>query len=516
MAKPTSLLGDARAFARDFPRDQMPRGYLWDVLDYVPMIIDAGLTGRGGWPWGSDVLGGDPVGGILGNFITGDKLLIAASNGRWYEVDQTTGAASNVGAAPALKQNPIQAGTSVVAFDGTGATVPQLITAPTAGAPPAFAPMHASAPKAPVGTYFRQYIVVGGTPGEENYIRFSVPGQPQTAWDALSNLPSRAPVTGLAALRAVGIVFHAGTTERIRGTTATHAGFEGDFNLEPLFDRVGCTDPRSIAYWQDNCIFADEHGVHITDGAVIRNLASQGGILYFWRLLYNGQVSLAACTFLDYYIITVRRNDGTATTLICDLNKRQWFRFANVYALSYIASTGGSGMERIWAGMAGTSRLARIGPTFFPATNGTGLIYDADSKPVLPVIETPWYRMGREGRKRSRFAYLSYDARTSAPLGRKELPDGLLMPDEGPPLAPPDVLAAVTPVLEYGFVTSPSDLNYSVMGGLPPTTHYTRYRLPIWRAPYGVALRVRQTQPTTVTRIYDLAVDAQAMEPSTL
>jgi len=505
MAAPRSLLGQPHGFARDFPRDQMPSGYLWDVVDYVPLIIDAILTGRGGWAWGSDVMGGDALGGILGSFASGgDRLLIAASNNHWYEVDQNSPYGVNDrGACDTIIQNPIQAGTSVVSFDGAGLQVPQLISCPSGTL--LIGRMDSGAPKAKVGTYWHQYVVVSGMPSEPHVIRFSLPGNPAGVWDSTSNLPSRAPVTGLAALRSVVIVFHAGTTERIRGTTPTHTGTEGDMALEPLFDRVGCTDPKTIASWQDNVLFADEHGVHVTDGAVIRNIASQGGILYFWRNLYALKVSLAACTFLDYYIITVRTASG-ATTLICDLNRRQWFRFANVYALSYVASTGGLGMERVWAGMYGTNRLARIGPTFFPATTSSGPIYDADGVAVLPVLETPWYRMGREGRKRSRFAYLSYDVRTTS-LGAES---------SGPPLAPPEVLAAVAPVLEFSFLTGPSGLNYTVMGSLPPTTTYTRYRLPIWRAPYGVALRVRQTQPATVNRIYDLAVDSQALEPSTL
>jgi hypothetical protein len=68
-------------------------------------------------------------------------------------------------------------------------------------------------------------------------------------------------------------------------------------------------------------------------------------------------------------------------------------------------------MERIWGGMAGAKRLARVSPMFFP-TLGAGAIQDADGVTVLPEFETPWYRMGKEGRKRSRYAYLSYDARS--------------------------------------------------------------------------------------------------------
>ncbi len=486
MAAPSSLLGEARAFARDFPRDRMPQGYLWDVVDYVPLIIDAGLTGRGGWQWGSDLMGGDPVAGILGGFTSGDKLLVIGSNNQWYEVGQNPPyPVTAKGGSYAPKQHPIQATNMVVAFDGAAAGVPQLLTAP--GGNLAIVGMDASAPHAPFGTAYHEYIAVGGVPGNENVVYFSYPGQPAHAWDALSNKPTARAITAMASTRSVILVFHAGAVSRIRGSTPPHSGASDDDLIEEgLFDRVGCTNPFTIAYWNDNCIFADEHGVHVTDGAVIRNLVSQGGILYYWRTLYQNMISLAACTFLDYYQITIRRSDGTATTLICDLNKRQWFRFANIYALSYVASSGGIGMERVWAGMAGTKRLARIGPCFFPVTSGSTPVADDDGVSVLPVFETPWYRMGREGHKRQRFGYLSYDARASA----------------------------TAPVLSLGYVANPNDPAYTSVGRLPPTTRYSRYKLPINRGSYGMAFQVKQLAPTTVTRVYDLAVEGWPLEPS--
>jgi hypothetical protein len=518
MAQPSSLLGQARAFARDFPRDQMPRGYLWDVVDYVPLIIDAGLTGRGGWQWGSSLMGGDVLGGILASFPSGDKLLTVNADGRWYEVDQTPPYnAVSKGTAYTIKQHPVQFVDTVVAFDGSGVAVPQLITAPggvfTPGA------MHASAPHAPFGTIYHAMAVAGGTESEPNIVRFGYPNNFLAAWDPLSNQPTNGRITALGALRALVLVFHAGSVERIRGTHPPITGVtDGDLINETVFDRVGCTQPFSIAYWNDNCVFADEHGVHITDGAVIRNLASQGGILYFWRQLYGGMTSIAATTFLDYYIVTVRRIDGSSWTLICDLNRRQWFRFANVYSLSYIASSGGIGMERVWASMAGTKRLGRIGPCFFP-TLGGALISDDDGQYVLPSFETPWYRLGREGRKRARFGYLSYDVRSNNTReGGEPSPwrAGDDFTEDVLPLVPPAILNTISPVLEVDYVTGPSDITYTSMGGLPPTDDYTRYKLPVWRAPYGIAFRVKQTQPSTVTRIYDLAVEGDPFEPSRL
>lgn len=481
----------------------MPPGYLWDVVDYVPLIIDAGLTGRGGWQWGSALMGGDALSGILGSFTSGDKLLVIGSDTQWYEVGQSSPypvAAKGLSYQP--RQPPIQATNMVVSFDGQAIGVPQLLTAP--GGNLTINVMDAAtAPHAPFGTAYHEYIAVGGVPGSENVVYFSYPGQPAHAWDPLSNKPTARAITAMASTRSVILVFHAGAVSRIRGSTPPHSGASDDDLLEEgLFDRVGCTNPFTIAYWNDNVIFADEHGVHVSDGAVIRNLVSQGGILYYWRTLYQNLIQVAACTFLDYYLITVRRNDGTATTLICDLNKRQWFRFANLYANCYIASSGGTGMERVWAGMASTNRLARIGPCFFPVTAGSStLVTDDDGKPVLPTFETPWYRMGREGHKRQRFGYLSYDARVT-------------VASDAPPPAPPELLATVAPVLSLGYVANPSDRVYTQAGNLPPTTRYSRYKLPIYRGSYGMAFQVKQLVPTTVTRVYDLAVEGWPLEPS--
>lgn len=516
MGAPKSLLENARAFARDFPRDRMPAGYLWDVADYVPTIIDTTLTGRGGWRWGSSPMSGDAEAGIYAPYSNGDKLLVQTTNGRLYEVDTDLSAAPAVtdrGPLPRSKQNPVQLLDTVIHFDGFSSMTPRLITNP--GSVPTIAGANAAHKFSPLGTIYKAMMVTGGAPGELDTLRFSVPGKNLAnadSFDANSFLSSSRAVTALAALRAVILVFHAGSVERVRGAIPPNSNGTGDMSTEPLFDRAGCLDPKSIAYWNDNCVFADEHGVHVTDGSVIRNLVSQGGILYFWRLLYEHKLTLAATTFLDYYVITVRRSDAVPpVTLICDLNKRQWFRFTNLDSLVYVASSGGSGMERVWAGLAGKARLARVGPCFYPDFS-IGSIQDDDGTPVLPAFETPWYRLSDEGRKRIRFGYLSYDVRVPPEVAAMWRSEEFL--ESIPPPAPPEVLAAVAPVLDVGFITSPQDLNYQSMGGLPPTDRYTRYRLPLNKFPYGVAFRVKQTRVGSVTRIFDLAVEAMPAERS--
>jgi hypothetical protein len=292
-------------------------------------------------------------------------------------------------------------------------------------------------------------------------------------------------ITGLGTIRSVLLVFHAGSVEKIRGDEIPSLAGDvtGNLAVEPLSSDVGCSEPRTIAYWTDNLIFADEHGVHMTDGSVIRNVVSQGGISTYWRTLWGQRnAPVAANVFLDYYVITIR-TAGAPVTLVCDLTRRQWFRFSHINASCYIASAGGTGAERLWAGIAGSSRLAQIGPCFFPNLYTLTTIVDADGVVVAPVFETPWYRLTKEGRKRIRFAYLSYDAR-GAVGGR---------------------------VVDLAYVRSPPDTGYISLGQLPATTQYRRYRLPVGQAPYGIAFRIRQIGGTSALRVYDLAVEAGEM-----
>jgi len=475
----------------------MPQGYLWDVTDYVPTLIDASLTGRGGWIWGSAAMGGDGEAGLLAPYTSGDRLLVQTTNGHLYDVNLSTQAVTDVGAIPRAVQNPIQLRDNVIHFDASQASVPKIITATSSGVNP-IGSMNANAPKSKVGVVYKGYVVSGNQPGEADTLRFSKP-DPTVAYDTNSFWRMNGTVSALAALRSAIIVFHPGSVERLRGSTPPVTGSpEGDLLQEPLFDRVGCTEPRTVAYWQDNVVFADEHGVHVTDGATIRNLVSQGSLLRYWRLLWGTRLSVCAIAFLDYYVISLITN-GTvnlrtesveplaapsSVTLICDMNKRQWFKFSNVYPLAYFASSGSTGMERVWGGMSGTNRLGSIGPCFFPAFT-TSVIADADGNPVLPSFDTPWFRLGEEGRKRTRFAYLSYDIRSTGP-------------------------ADTAPLLDLSYIINPQDTSYTAIGSLPPSdasNGYTRYRLPLGRLPYGIAFRARLTRPSTAVRVFDLALD---------
>ena len=216
--------------------------------------------------------------------------------------------------------------------------------------------------------------------------------------------------------------------------------------------------------------------------------------------------------FLDYYIVTINRAAGPLT-LVCDLNRRQWFRFSNVPASCYIVSGGSGGTERVWAGFTTANRLANISPCFFPVI-GPSTMADADSTPVLPVFETPWYKLANEGRKRSRFVYLSYDLRLAPIAALDDVPASWRrnIGEEGSlTLAP---RAAAVDALDVAFIRSPQMTDYTSVGQLPSTDSYRRYRLPVGQSSYGIAFKVAQITAASVLRIFDLSIDAHPLERS--
>lgn len=486
MASPVSLLGDVRGFARDYPRDRLPQGLLWDVVDYIPALLDAQLTSRGGWDYASGVVPAAIEGGIYAPFRTGARLLINA-NGHVYQADLATGAITDQGDSPTVVQNPVMLMDQAVSPNAAG-VLPKVYTAPAAGGAITIGDAGAGAATGRFATTYKNRVLVTGSGANDGRVYFSPPGNTLGPWDAAAWQGTSLPLTGLGALRSAILCFHAGSVERIRGTKPpdTAASDVGDLVLETLFDRAGCGDAKSIAYWNDNCIFADDRGIHMTDGAVVRNLIAQGGLNTLWRSLYRNRMSLSAETYLDYYICTIVSGSGTAVTLICDLNRRTWFRFANVRANCFIRSVGVQ--EEVYFGVREHNRLAGMSDCFFP-DRSVGNAIDDDGIAVLPVFETRWQRLGDEGRKRVRDVYVSYDLRG----------DGA------------EVLAGA---LDVAAILSPESSTYVSAGGVPSTTEYTRYKLPIGADPYGIGFRFRQVQPSVVTRIYDYAIEAEPEEKS--
>jgi len=565
MGAPIQLLGAARAFARDYARDAMPRGYLWDVVDFVPSMIDAPLQGRGKWYWGSVATGvGDVQSGIVCPFKEGTQILVqtmatlgggAANCLQLNENPTDTASSTWTTRGPSVHsiQHPVWFSVGgveqAVNFDAATGTVPELWR--VSGAP---VKVNSAHKPGRVGTVWADALFYGGAPGEEDVIRWSMPGIDLTAagsFDANAFQPTSSRVTALQSMRSQLLVFHPSSVQRLRGgpLTNTAAGIDDSGMIfENLFERVGTAFPRTICMWNDQCIFLDEHGVNITDGATLRSLTSMGGISYFWRMAYDGVAHVSASTFLDYYIVSLRYdqtrppppllhegagdpalqeelealpmlaieprdgrvpvpplppdlpdvrppppdNSGGAyeITLVCDLNRKQWFRLSNIKCISMFAGAGSQQnyavMDKVYASITGTARLARLAPMFYP-NDGQPQV-DDNGVNVLPRFETGWYRLSAEGRKRIRFAYLSYDART---------------------------FDTNTSPVRVGYLVSQSfGKDYQQAGTLPNSTGYKRLRLPINKFPYGIAFYVEAVQQVGALRIYDIGVEAQSSERS--
>jgi hypothetical protein len=582
MGQPVSILPGILGFATDIAPDKMTEGYMLDLVDVIPDRQEARLTNRGAWLWGSQDLGSPVETGILATPSVGpsgpapgEQVWVQTADGTiWASaLNATTGEmvlTSRMTGATRANQNQVQLGDTVIHFAVDGSKPPLLMTDASIG----YAnPAHKSAT---VGTVFKSYLVTGGAPGEPHVLRFTVPGKNLAnadSYDDKSNYLTDERITALATLRGLILVFHPGHVERLRGSTPARTPIgvdpaaEGDMYLEKAFDRVGCSEPRSIAYWNEYCIFADEHGVHLTDGSTIRNLVVEGLILNTWRQLFYNKTSISGTVFMNYYICTLRAAGNEPRTLVCNLNTRRWFRFKNIDALTFFASSGSLGMERVWAGIG--NRLARVSPCFFPIEDDVAVI-DANNVWVQPHFITPYNKLGQEGRKRIRFLYLSYDIRkpnppldprawppaqltalgSVAPFYRPPIPDPPPaaprppVPDPPPPVPrppippnpydkPPDPAPGEDPewiaftfndpnVLQVGYiVNSPTYPNPNMptpdvvqAGWLPEAQGYARMRLPVGKLGYGISIFADITMPIGYFRLYDIAIEYGAVERS--
>lgn len=490
MAEAPTLLREASAIHRDLGRDRVPGGRVWDLTDYVPDILGSALRQRGGWEYQSNALTNAVDGMLFANFVAGVKLL--AANGTLLR-EISTGAIgdSAVGSIPATLQNPVQHRDRVIIPAASGAAAAKFVT--WNGATYTLSDAPVSALQGRLATVFKDRVILASSAAENTMVAFSKPGDPTVAWDSISKIPTSLPVSGLAAQRSQILVFHAGSVERIRGTTPPDSAASdptGDMILDTLFDRAGCFDPRSIAYWNDNVIFCDARGVHITDGAVVRNMASQGGVESLWRDVFHEDssrgpiVSVAGAVHRDIYIVTLRNTIGEPVTFAVDIPTRKFYRLTNINSAAYAFSVGID--DRLWGTDQTPKRVIDMTPVF--SKNTSSLQVDGNGANVLPMVETGWIRMStRETLKRVKALFVSYETGSVA--------------DDG------------TEVLAVSYLTGPSDTVYDdFTQGLKRATEYTRRKLSLGLRVLGLAIRIDQTVPTRDTRIYDVAVDVYPEE----
>lgn len=510
--QPTSILGDVRGFSRDYALDQLPRGYVWDLVDYIPRRRGARLECRSPWAFFSpSSLAGLIQGGLHATFPAGSNLLVHGSP-NLYDVNRDTGVATSVGTLfSSLRQNGVMLNDRAYFFDGGAIQKPKYLTrtGATLSAPTA---LPASAPVASLGCAYKDRLVLSGNPAAPSRVYFSeldTDGGPPGTWDATAYTDSTRAVTALWPMSSQILVFHDGSIEKLRGSIPPGVDRDNaDMGWDPFSEQMGCNDPASVVGWQENVLWAAPRGVYLSDGSTIRSLTDQGGIGDLWRTLYalkRTGTQVIASVFLDLLFVSVL-TDWTGTTpadvrpftLVCDLSERSWYRFANVAMTAAIPSNVDG--EEVWwspdgvgyaAGM--SFRLAKLSPMLFgereledlkaPFPRGTPIdAVDGNGRPVLPQVETSFNRLGPEGVKRTRHILVSHTTEQAVPTGANLLRVSYRM--RPAPFAP-----------------------YFTAGDIPGGDDYIRHRLRLGKRGYGVTIKVEQILPTYLSRLHDISVN---------
>ena len=281
--------------------------------------------------------------------------------------------------------------------------------------------------------------------------------------------------------------------ERLRGTEPpdnARTNVIGDLILDSLFDRAGCYDARSIAYWNENVLFADARGVFLTDGAAVRNLCLQGTVMNLWQEMWErprgtSPSTVAAVIYRDYYIVTIRHVGYPPATFVIEIPSRRVFMLSNIDSTTFASSLGTR--ERVWGIQASTRRVIDLSSLFDP--DPTVLQIDEDGTPVLPVLSTGWNRMGKqEAFKRVIDLHVSYEAHRDTD-------------DE---------------VLRMGYIKDPAYATAQTLREFKTSNRRVRKRMSVNRRLEGVSVHLQQLLPTKDTRLYDISVRAHAEEETHL
>ena len=511
----TPLLDEVRGMFSDQGIERVPVGKVYELTDWIPDLEQATVRQRGRWTYQSTDQMGNYVEGLVYAPYKAGHILLALVNTDIRKVPYpTAGASTSVGSIPVASwQNPVFHRDRVIIPISDGSSAARYVTYNGSSFTVTSAPATALAGR--FATIWKDRLILACSDAEPSAVVASKPGDPTAAFDSLSKMFSSLPVTGLAGIRSALLVFHGGSVERIRGTVwpdSTLSDEEGDLILESLFDGAGCYDASSIAYWQENVIFANGNGIWITDGTLVRNMTAQGGVLGRWRYEYQRAITADANfvvtpggVYGDYYVCTIGLTGSTTDydniTFLIHIPSRSAFIWKNVDAQCYATTESvprNAIPQQLLAGTTTRSnpslqRVINLTPCFEP--DNTTSQTDANSVVVLPTITTPWFRMSKSaGLKRVRDVHVSYLASR-----------------------PSDVDADVFDV-KFSKVPDPdtSSSNWITAGQLRTNSTYRRNRVAINRPVEGLALKLVQLTDTKDARLYDISAWVYAEEATRL
>ena len=402
---------------RDARRDKMPKGSLWWSEDLLPVLSyagqSAGFRERGGYSFFSADISTTVattsyvVAGIVPPSWSGIHVIVDED----FRVIKlgSDGAVTDVAAGPSLaSQNPVFHRDMVILPGST----PKKVT--NAAGTLTVASLGGSPPASTYATVFNdRTLLARGTSANLNRLWFSDPGDPEgwdttnTYWDFSND------IIGLASLKTAVLVFHDSYVSRLRGTTPPPGT---DFFADDPLWSVGCSDARSIAYWNDRVLFASPEGIFITDGAGVDDVTVKTGMLSWWQ---ETMASYAASTYTitagvlrDFCFITVM--DGTTLKVgaMIDLRRLAWWPVTNIKARCMYGAQAAA--DELYFGNRDTDRVSKLSTVFMPSSTVKN---DGDGTAVTGLWETPFYRgsFGEKSWKRLRLTHYLRDYATDNP-----------------------------------------------------------------------------------------------------
>lgn len=484
MAKPVMLQSRFERMVRDVPRNQMPEGSCWSLIDYIPHTLEAPLRKRGGWEYTSVDLSTTFAGATraesvgFAKFPTARRIVAADEDQNLYAIRPSDGAVIHSSATTGadFRHSTFHRETIVLcSTDGTSS--PQKYDGLAFGA------LGGSPPAGIYPTAYKDRTVMANSDAEPQRVWFSDAGTPES-WDTTNVFVDVGqPVTGLAPLRNSLLVFATNQFAKITGSTPPPGS---DFTIDdPLF-RIGCTDARSIASFRGRVIFANPGGIHMTDGVGVKDLTEATGMVSYWQeILSNYDIDtwrLAGGTHRGYYIIAVVNGTTFVDAALIDIDNESWARLGNLNVGMFAKSTDQA--EELYFASLDAPRIGSLSSIFMPEAANKN---DADGTAVEPEIETPYY-FDRPGKKTWKHVYVSYDIRDAA---------------------------TDNPTLTVSYIDSPEETSYTALTPtLSETTGFTRKRIPIRKSAHGLAFKIAQINASSDTRGYTLEADVHSRELS--
>ncbi len=510
----------ARGIVRDVPRHAQPVGGSYDLLDFL-CDRPGMLYKRGGAAYQSEALSGqDDIIAVAAPEFPGDPRVVAFAsdsfNTTLYDITtDTPGSPQDCNSALIYENPPLYVNRLIIcdarALLGLSPHAPQkayldtgaVVVANLGGSPPvaAFSCLHA-------GRLILANGSLSGTACDGTYpnrVWFSDPLDAEQPWDVCNAyIDVDEPITGLASIQGVLLVFSRGSCQRILGDIPPGYGTlasEVNMSLQPAI-RVGCIDARSIVRDEDYVYVANESGLYALNGAGADNITTNNdasGINTLWAEMVDGFAPalgsvVASGLYQNHLFVTVTRRahddvPEQRNTICRYLNTGAWSRLSNG-AGAVMYATRFAPFYEMYYGLNDESaddanRARRMGDIFTPSSaNPT----DPDGADIEPLWESRTLGMtAGVGMKHWGLAHLTYK----------------LVSDDTPTLA----------ITESVGLEAGGSFDAVPESPLAKSTNVRRSRFFLSRQNQGLTLRVVQDGSSEQTEVYLLEYSVRDLQP---